>query len=132
MVTVIGLPFEQVETLCDECRQPDEILICCQPVAYGSECGFRRFGAACERLAVRAPEVGASGVNRLAVAGAFHTSIMESAVPKLAAVLESVVDAAVAVPCVFQCGRPRAYRAGRLSSSTRQTGLFAGIVVSRV
>ncbi|HMP80001.1 MAG TPA: [acyl-carrier-protein] S-malonyltransferase, partial [Pirellulaceae bacterium] len=89
MVTVIGLPFEQVETLCDECRQPDEILIVANRLhtVVNAVSGDL---AACERLAVRAPEVGASGVNRLAVAGAFHTSIMESAVPKLAAVLESV------------------------------------------
>ncbi len=89
MVTIIGLPLEQVESLCEACRQEGELLIVANrlnPLVHAVSGDW----AACERIAERAPAEGAAGVNRLAVAGAFHTPIMESAVDQLAEALAAV------------------------------------------
>ena len=52
----------------------------------------------CENVAAAAADAGAMKTVPLAVAGAFHTSIMESAVGKLSAVLDSVEFSRTRVP----------------------------------
>jgi len=86
MVSILGLERQQVETLCDQVRQEGEILqsanfLCPANIAVSGH------NAACERIADAATEAGAMKVVPLAVAGAFHTPIMDSAVPRLAAAL---------------------------------------------
>ncbi|MEN0109336.1 MAG: ACP S-malonyltransferase [Planctomycetota bacterium] len=97
MVSVLVLPAERVEDLCDQARSDDTLrvanLLCPgNTVVSGSS-------AACDRLAAAAEEAGAKTV-RLAVAGAFHTPLMQPAVERLSAVLEGVEIKPPRVPVV--------------------------------
>jgi [acyl-carrier-protein] S-malonyltransferase len=78
MVSILGLEPEQVQALCDQVRQPGEIL---QPANFlcPGNIAVSGHNAACERIADAATEAGAMKVVPLAVAGAFHTPIMQSA-----------------------------------------------------
>ena len=83
MVSILGLERPQVEELCASrpaaarrCKSP----ICSAP-AISSISGTN---AACERAAELAPAAGAMKAVPLAVAGAFHTPIMDPAVERLA------------------------------------------------
>ena len=86
MVSILGLDVAQVEQLCDDCREEGEVLqlanLLCPGnlVVSGSQ-------SACDRIAEAALEAGAMRTIPLTVAGAFHTSIMQSAVEKLEAAL---------------------------------------------
>lgn len=97
MVSVLGLEREQLEALCAE-LQGDGVLqvanlLCPGNIAVsGSE-------AAIARLVARAEQDGLRYV-RLAVAGAFHTSIMQPAVERLAAALAGVTMRAPRIPVV--------------------------------
>lgn len=87
MVSVLGLEPVQVEDLCARARGGDTLevanLLCPgNTVVSGTN-------AACERLAELAPQSGAKAVP-LAVAGAFHTSIMRPADERLAEALSGV------------------------------------------
>ncbi|MEQ8847881.1 ACP S-malonyltransferase [Botrimarina sp.] len=98
MVSVLGLEVAQVEALCEECRGDDTLrvanLLCPgNTVVSGST-------AACERIAERAEAAGAIKVVPLAVAGAFHTPLMQEAVERLAAVLGQVELREPRVPVV--------------------------------
>jgi len=89
MVSILGLERAQVQQLCDEVRQPGEILqsanfLCPSNIAVSGH------NAACERIAEAATKAGAMKVVPLAVAGAFHTPIMDSAVERLATALADV------------------------------------------
>ncbi|TWT42515.1 ACP S-malonyltransferase [Botrimarina hoheduenensis] len=88
MVSVLGLEIPQIEALCDEARGADVLqianLLCPgNTVVSGGT-------AACERLVPLAEAAGAMRVIPLAVAGAFHTPIMQPAVERLRAVLAGV------------------------------------------
>jgi [acyl-carrier-protein] S-malonyltransferase len=98
MVSILGLERGQVEELCAEARQgePLEIanLLCPGNIAVsGSK-------AACARVAELAPQRGAMKAVPLAVAGAFHTSIMQSAVGKLTDALAGVATQKPRIPVV--------------------------------
>lgn len=98
MVSVLGLEVSQVEDLCDQARGEDTLrvanLLCPgNTVVSGST-------AACERLAEAAEAAGAMKVIPLAVAGAFHTPLMQPAVERLAAVLAEVELRTPRVPVV--------------------------------
>ncbi len=81
MVSVLGLELPQVEELCQQARQ-GEILQIANMLCPGNivVSGTNR---ACERMAELAVAAGAMKAVPLAVAGAFHTPIMESAVERL-------------------------------------------------
>lgn len=86
MVSVLGLEREQVQALCDEARGPGEImqlanLLCPGNIAVSGHL------AACARIPDLAQKAGAMKTVPLAVAGAFHTPLMASAVEKLRAAL---------------------------------------------
>lgn len=88
MVSVLGMEVVDVERLCDEARGDDTLevanLLCPgNTVVSGST-------SACERLVPLAEAAGAMRVVPLAVAGAFHTPLMQSAVDRLRAVLDDV------------------------------------------
>ncbi len=88
MVSILGLDKAKVEALCAEARENDVLeianLLCPGNIAVSGE------NAACERAAELAPKLGAMKAVPLAVAGAFHTKIMQSAVAKLAQALADV------------------------------------------
>jgi [acyl-carrier-protein] S-malonyltransferase len=88
MVSVLGLETEQVEQLCDAARHPGETLRIANYLCPGNlVCSGHR--ASCDQLTRLAEGAGAMKVIPLAVAGAFHTTLMSSAVAKLQEVLES-------------------------------------------
>ncbi|MEM9588534.1 MAG: ACP S-malonyltransferase [Planctomycetota bacterium] len=86
MASVLGMSLEQLESLCQEVRQDDEVLqpanlLCPGNIAVSGHL------SAIDRLEPAALEAGAMKVVRLAVAGAFHTSLMQPAVDALTAAL---------------------------------------------
>lgn len=98
MVSVLGLEVPQVEELCEQSRGDDVLqvanLLCPgNTVVSGSN-------AACERIAEAATAAGAMKVIPLAVAGAFHTPLMQPAVERLSKVLGEVELQTPRVPVV--------------------------------
>ena len=87
MVSILGLELSQVEELCEQARNDDVLhvanILCPGNVAVS---GTKE---ACERVAKLATESGAMKAIPLSVAGAFHTSIMQSAVDRLTTALEN-------------------------------------------
>lgn len=88
MVSVLGLEAEQVRGLCEQARQ-DGVLeianyLCPGNIVVSGD------NAACERMVELANQAGAMKVIPLAVAGAFHTLLMQPAVERLRAVLAEV------------------------------------------
>lgn len=98
MVSILGLSREQTETLCREARRQDTLevanLLCPGNIVVSGT------KAACQRVAELAVEAGAMRAIPLAVAGAFHTSIMQPAVDRLAAALADTRFRAPRVPVV--------------------------------
>jgi [acyl-carrier-protein] S-malonyltransferase len=88
MVSVLGLEREQVESLCEQAREGETLevanLLCPGNIVVSGHKG------ACERIAKRATDAGAMKVIPLAVAGAFHTPLMQSAVDRLRVALADV------------------------------------------
>jgi [acyl-carrier-protein] S-malonyltransferase len=98
MVSVLGLERVQVEQLVEKARGADTLqianLLCPGNIAVSGS------NAACERVAEMATAAGAMKAVPLAVAGAFHTPIMQPAVEKLAAALANVPMFAPKIPVV--------------------------------
>ncbi len=88
MVSVLGLDIITIENLCDQARHDGEVLQIANYLCPGNTAvsGHR---AACERLEPLATAAGAMKVIPLAVAGAFHTPLMESAVDQLRDILDA-------------------------------------------
>ena len=89
MASILGLDLEKVQAVCDQCRQGDEVLqpanlLCPGNIAISGHI------SAIDRVEPVAQEAGAMKTVRLSVAGAFHTSLMQSAVAKLGEALESI------------------------------------------
>jgi [acyl-carrier-protein] S-malonyltransferase len=88
MVSVLGMEREQVQKLVDEARSDETLeianLLCPGNIVVSGET------AACERIVTLATAAGAMKVIPLAVAGAFHTSLMQSAVERLRTALANV------------------------------------------
>jgi [acyl-carrier-protein] S-malonyltransferase len=98
MVTIIGLEREQVEALCREARRDETLevanLLCPGTVVVSGHT------PACERIAELATTAKALKVVPLAVAGAFHTSLMQSAVERLRKALADVPMKKPRIPVV--------------------------------
>lgn len=88
MVSILGLERVQVEALCDKARE-DDVLEIANLLCPGNTV-ISGTNAACERAAEMAQSFGAIKAMPLAVAGAFHTRIMQPAVESLAAALADV------------------------------------------
>lgn len=88
MVSILGLERAQVEALCDQARG-GEVLQIANYLCPGN-LAISGSKAACQRAAEMAEGAGAMKAIPLAVAGAFHTSIMEPAVARLSAALAEV------------------------------------------
>jgi [acyl-carrier-protein] S-malonyltransferase len=89
MVSVLGLDREQTEKVCDAARVDGEVLqvanlLCKGNIAVSGD------QASCDRVPAAAEAAGAMKCISLAVAGAFHTPIMGSAVAKLTEALADV------------------------------------------
>jgi [acyl-carrier-protein] S-malonyltransferase len=89
MASVLGMDLDALQQVCDECRGEDEVLqpanlLCPGNIAVS---GHR---SAIEKLIPAAAEAGAMKVIPLAVAGAFHTSLMQSAVAPLQSALDEM------------------------------------------
>lgn len=89
MVSILGLEKAQVEELCDQAREDGEVLQIANLLCPGN-IAVSGSMEACQRVATLATGAGAMRTVQLAVAGAFHTSIMDSAVEKLANALADV------------------------------------------
>jgi [acyl-carrier-protein] S-malonyltransferase len=99
MVTILGLERVQVEALCEKARQGEILeianLLCPGTIVVSGTNG------ACERAAEMAPSMGAMKALPLAVAGAFHTSIMRPADARCAEALASVPMHQPKIPVIF-------------------------------
>jgi [acyl-carrier-protein] S-malonyltransferase len=89
MASVIGMEAERLAELCDEARQPGEVLQLANLLCPGN-IAVSGHQAALARLEPLAMAAGATKVVPLAVAGAFHTSLMRPAVDQLQAALDRV------------------------------------------
>ena len=98
MVSILGLEQVQVEALCDAAREDGILqianLLCPGNIVVSGD------NAACERAAEIAPKFGAMKAAPLAVAGAFHTPIMDPAVSRLTAALANVPMRKPRIPVV--------------------------------
>ncbi|QDT00470.1 ACP S-malonyltransferase [Adhaeretor mobilis] len=98
MVSILGMERQQVADLCDQARQDDVLqianLLCPGNIVVSGST------PACERVASLADEAGAMKVIPLAVAGAFHTPIMQPAVERLSQALQEVDIKPPAVPVI--------------------------------
>ena len=101
MVSVIGLSMDQLKEICEK----DGVEMAnlnseAQTVLSGERAGI-------EKAAATATEMGAKRALVLNVAGAFHSSMMASATPKLEAVLNNVEIKAPSIPVVANVtGKP--------------------------
>ena len=82
MVSVLGLSQDQVESLCEQARADGETLQVANLLCPGN-IAISGSNEACERVIDLADAAGAMRVVPLAVAGAFHTSLMQCAVEPL-------------------------------------------------
>ena len=98
MVSILGLERVEVEALCEKARQ-DEILEIANLLCPGN-IAVSGTNAACEAVAEMAEPAGAMKAVPLAVAGAFHTEIMQPAVEQLAAALADVPMQKPKIPVV--------------------------------
>ena len=89
MVSVLGLDREQTQKVCDEARIDGEVLQIANLLCRGN-IAVSGNQASCERVGEIAEAAGAMKCIHLSVAGAFHTSLMESAVAKLTEALSQV------------------------------------------
>ena len=97
MVSILGLDPEQVEALCDQARVDEEIL---QPANYLCPGNIAVSGhiASCKKVEEIAPGAGAMKAIPLAVAGAFHTDIMKSALDGLSNAIDATEFKSPALP----------------------------------
>jgi [acyl-carrier-protein] S-malonyltransferase len=98
MVSILGLELPQVEELCEKARgtgvlQVANILCPGNIVVSGTN-------EACERVAELARPAGAIKAVPLAVAGAFHTPLMQPAVDKLAEALDAITIQPPRIPVI--------------------------------
>jgi [acyl-carrier-protein] S-malonyltransferase len=99
MVSVLGMDRAEVQQLCEQYRQSGEVLQIANLLCPGNivVSGHRD---SCEQLAAGARNAGAMRVVPLAVAGAFHTPLMESAVGDLQQALQQAMLREPRVPVV--------------------------------
>ena len=98
MVSILGLERAQVENLCDQARGEDVLqlanLLCPGNIVVSGH------SSACERVKLLAEAAGAMKVIPLAVAGAFHTPLMQPATGQLATALAAVEIRTPRIPIV--------------------------------
>jgi [acyl-carrier-protein] S-malonyltransferase len=100
MVSILGLERDKVEQICAQARADGEVLQIANLLAPGNivVSGHKN---ACERVADIATNAGAMKTISLAVAGAFHTPLMQPAVARLSAALAKVELHRPRIPVIF-------------------------------
>jgi [acyl-carrier-protein] S-malonyltransferase len=98
MVSLLGLDRDKVEALCKDTAEGETLQIA--NLLSPGNIAVSGTKAACRRVAERAEAAGATKAVPLAVAGAFHTPIMQSAVAKLSAALAGIPLKAPRIPVV--------------------------------
>lgn len=99
MVSILGLEPDAVERLCRQSREAEEILQVANFLCPGNIV-ISGHQSACERAAANAEAAGAMKAIPLAVAGAFHTPLMQSAVEKLTDALAAASLSPARVPVI--------------------------------
>ena len=99
MVSLLGLDLDRIEALCAENRDEGEVLQVANHLCPGNIV-VSGHNAACERIAEAALKAGAMRVIPLAVAGAFHTPLMDSAVAQLREALAATEIRAPEIPVI--------------------------------
>jgi len=99
MVSLLGLEVDQIEKLCEETRGEGEVLQIANHLCPGNIV-VSGDQAACDRVAESADAAGAMKAIPLAVAGAFHTPIMQPAVDQLSEALAGATLSAPRIPVV--------------------------------
>ncbi|MDX1943972.1 MAG: ACP S-malonyltransferase [Pirellulaceae bacterium] len=99
MVSILGLEAAKIEVVCTEARQPGEVLQIANYLCPGNivVSGHK---TACERVAELAIKAGAMKTIPLAVAGAFHTPLMQPAVERLTKALAGVKLSPPRIPVI--------------------------------
>jgi [acyl-carrier-protein] S-malonyltransferase len=99
MVSILGMEVPKIQELCNQARGEGEVLQIANYLCPGNivVSGHK---AACAKIAELATEAGAMKTIPLAVAGAFHTPIMQPAVERLAAALSGVKLQSPRIPVV--------------------------------
>ena len=97
MISILLLEVDAVQTLCDEVSAAGLGLVRIANYLCPGNLVISGDTPACEEVERRAAAAGAKTI-RLAVAGAFHTPVMQSAVEKLREALSSVTLGALRVP----------------------------------
>ncbi len=97
MVSVLGLDAEKTQAVCDEARVEGECLVLANFLCPGNIV-VSGGQASCDRVGEIAKAAGAMKTIPLAVAGAFHTPIMEPAVGELTEALNNVSISATRLP----------------------------------
>lgn len=113
MVSILGLEDEQVAALCEQARIPGEVLQIANLLCPGNV-AISGHAASCARAAELAPSLGAMRAVPLAVAGAFHTSIMQSAESRLARILETVALKTPRIPVISNVDGQAHFEPGEL------------------
>jgi [acyl-carrier-protein] S-malonyltransferase len=99
MVSILKVDLPEVEKICEQARGEGEVLRVANLLCPGNIV-ISGHSAACERAAELAQAAGALKTLPLAVAGAFHTKLMDSAVERLAAALADVPMKSPRIPVV--------------------------------
>jgi [acyl-carrier-protein] S-malonyltransferase len=99
MVSILGLDAEKIDKLCQDARAEGEVLQIANYLCPGNIVVSGHKGA-CERVADLATKAGAMKTIPLAVAGAFHTSLMQPAVERLRTALARVSLTAPRFPVI--------------------------------
>jgi [acyl-carrier-protein] S-malonyltransferase len=97
MVSVLGLDREQTQQVCDDARVAGEVLQIANLLCKGN-IGVSGSQASCDKVPEVADTAGAMKTIPLAVAGAFHTPIMSSAVAKLSDALSHLEIKSTRIP----------------------------------
>ncbi len=99
MVSVLGLDAEKTQAVCQEAKTGDEILQIANYLCPGNIV-ISGHKSACERVAALAEKAGAMKTIPLAVAGAFHTPLMQPAVERLTKALSGVALKKPRIPVI--------------------------------
>jgi [acyl-carrier-protein] S-malonyltransferase len=97
MASILGLDLDQVTAVCEQARQADEVLQPANLLCPGN-IAVSGHQSAIDRLEPIATAAGAMRVVSLAVAGAFHTPLMEPAVAGLQEALQASQPQSTTLP----------------------------------
>jgi [acyl-carrier-protein] S-malonyltransferase len=121
MLSILGLDREKIETICQEAKQPGEVLQIANLLCPGNivVSGHK---PSCAKAAELATAAGAMKTIPLAVAGAFHTPIMAPASDRLAKALSNTTFTDAKIPVTSNVD----------AAAHTQSGDFSGLLVKQL